>query len=91
MYEKQQELREQVILLISKVLSLVTIQKSVSYKLLSFRVGQSHDSFTLLSIKNVILFQHCQQVIQVLCIGIQTGSTLKQTWVSSNILLCVHE
>jgi hypothetical protein len=27
--------------------------------LLPFMVGQSHDSFTLLSVKNVVLFQHC--------------------------------
>jgi hypothetical protein len=29
-------------------------------------VGQSHDSFTLPSVKDVMLFQHCQQSIQVL-------------------------
>jgi hypothetical protein len=32
--------------------------------LLPLMVGQSHDSFKLLSVKDVILFQHCQQVIQ---------------------------
>jgi hypothetical protein len=31
-------------------------------------VGQSDDSFTLLSVKDVI-FQHCQQDIKVLCTG----------------------
>jgi hypothetical protein len=29
-------------------------------------VGQSQDSFALLSNKDVVLFQHCQQAIQVL-------------------------
>jgi hypothetical protein len=53
-------------------------------------VGQSHDSFTLLSVKDVMLFQHCQQAIDVLGMhGVQTGGTLKPTWVSSNIFLCV--
>jgi hypothetical protein len=42
---------------------------SVSNELLPFMVGQSHDSFTLLSVKEVMLFQHCQQTIQVLCTG----------------------
>jgi hypothetical protein len=34
---------------------------SVSNDLLSFLVGQIHNSFTLLSVKEVLLFQHCQQ------------------------------
>jgi hypothetical protein len=29
-------------------------------------VGQSHDSFTLLSVKDVMLFWHCQQAIRLL-------------------------
>jgi hypothetical protein len=36
--------------------------------MLPFTVGQSQDSFKLL-VKDVMLFQHCQQVIQVLCTG----------------------
>jgi hypothetical protein len=32
--------------------------------LFPFMVGQSHDSFTLLSIKDVMLLQHCQQAMQ---------------------------
>jgi hypothetical protein len=32
-------------------------------------VGQSHDGFTLLSVKDVMLFQRYQQTIQVLCMG----------------------
>jgi hypothetical protein len=32
-------------------------------------VGQSHDSFTLLRVKDVMLFQHYQQTIQLLCTG----------------------
>jgi hypothetical protein len=43
--------------------------ESVSYDLLPLNVGQSHDSFTLLSVKDVKLFQHCQQAIKVLCTG----------------------
>jgi hypothetical protein len=45
------------------------LSNSVSNDLLPFMVGQSHDSFTLLSVKNGMLFQQCQQAIQVLCIG----------------------
>jgi hypothetical protein len=37
--------------------------------LIPFMVGQSHDSFTLLSVKDVMLLHHCQQAIQVLCTG----------------------
>jgi hypothetical protein len=33
-------------------------------------VGEIHNSFTMLSVKTVMLFQHCQQVIQVLCTGL---------------------
>jgi hypothetical protein len=43
--------------------------KSVSNDLLPFMVGQSYDSFTLLSVKDAMLFQHCQQAIQELCMG----------------------
>jgi hypothetical protein len=32
-------------------------------------VGQNHDSFTLLGVKDVMLFQHFQQAIQVMCTG----------------------
>jgi hypothetical protein len=41
-----------------------TLFNSVSNKLLPLKVGQSHDSFTLL-----VLFQYCQQAIQGLCPG----------------------
>jgi hypothetical protein len=37
--------------------------------MLPFMVGQSHDGFTLVSKKDEMLFQHCQQAIQVLCMG----------------------
>jgi hypothetical protein len=41
---------------------------SVPNDLLTFMVGQSHDSLTLLSAKKVMmLFQHRQQAIQGLC------------------------
>jgi hypothetical protein len=43
-----------------------TLLTSVSNDLLPLMVGQSHDSFTLLSAKNVMSFQHCQRAIQVL-------------------------
>jgi hypothetical protein len=46
-----------------------TLLNSVSYDLLPFMVGQSQDNFTLPSVKDVMLFQHCQQAIQVLCTG----------------------
>jgi hypothetical protein len=41
-----------------------TLLNSVSNDSLPFMVGQSHDSFTPLSVKDVMLFQHCQQAIQ---------------------------
>jgi hypothetical protein len=40
---------------------------SVTYDLLPFMVGQRHESFTLLSVNDVMLFQHCQQAIKVMC------------------------
>jgi hypothetical protein len=43
-----------------------TVLNSVSNDFLSFMVGQSQNSLTLLK---VMLFQHCQQAIQVMCIG----------------------
>jgi hypothetical protein len=50
-----------------------TLLNGVSYDLLPFMVGQSYDSFTLLSVKDVMLFQHCQLAIQVLCTGHRQG------------------
>jgi hypothetical protein len=52
----------------SKILQ-ETFLNSVSNNFLPFVVGQSHVSFTVLSVKDVMLFQHCQQAIQVLCTG----------------------
>jgi hypothetical protein len=46
-----------------------TLLNSVSNDLLPFMVGQSHDNLTLLRVEEVMLFQHCQQAIQVLCTG----------------------
>jgi hypothetical protein len=46
-----------------------TLLDSVSVDWLPFMVGQSHDSLPLLRDKEVMLFQHCQQVFQVICIG----------------------
>jgi hypothetical protein len=58
---------------------------SISNELLLFMVGQNHNSFTLLS------YQGCA-VISALSIGnarvvhgVQTGGTLKQSWVSSSM------
>jgi hypothetical protein len=36
-----------------------TLSNSVANDLLPFIAGQSHDSFTLLGVKDVMLFQHC--------------------------------
>jgi serine/threonine protein kinase len=52
----------------SKILQ-ETLLNSVSNELLPFLVGHSHDSFILLSIQDVLLVQHSQQAIQVLCTG----------------------
>jgi hypothetical protein len=49
----------------SKILQ-ETLLHSVSNELLPCRVGKSYDSFTLLIVKDVMLFQHCQKAIQVL-------------------------
>jgi hypothetical protein len=46
-----------------------TLLNSVSKELLPFMVGQSHDSFTLLRVKDEMLIQHCQQAIQVMRTG----------------------
>jgi hypothetical protein len=45
---------------------------SVSNDLLPFAVGQSHGSFTLLSVRDVMLFQYCQQAIRAVH-ELQTG------------------
>jgi hypothetical protein len=62
---------------------------SVSNDLFPFMVGQSHDSFTLLSVKDMMLVQHCQ-VIHLVCIGVQIGGTLKHTECHVTCF-CVHE
>jgi hypothetical protein len=49
-------------------------------------VGQSHGSFTLLSVKDVLLFQHALSAGHSSAVhGVQTRCTLKQTLVSSNM------
>jgi hypothetical protein len=50
-------------------ISLETLLSSVFNDLLPFMVGQSHDSFTLLSVKDMMLYQHFLQAIQELCTG----------------------
>jgi hypothetical protein len=40
-----------------------------SNELLPFMVEQSHGRFNLQSVKDVMLFQHCQQAILILCTG----------------------
>jgi hypothetical protein len=50
----------------SKILQ-ETLLNSVSNDLLPFMVGQSHDSFTLLSANDVGLFQCCQQANKAMC------------------------
>jgi hypothetical protein len=49
----------------SKILQ-ETLSNSVSNGLLPFMVGQGLHIFTLLYVRDVMLFQHCQQAIQVL-------------------------
>jgi hypothetical protein len=59
-------------------------------ELLPFMVGQSQDSFTLLSVKAVMLFQPCQQVILVLC----TEYRQEALWSKSECqvtCMCAHE
>jgi hypothetical protein len=58
----------------SAVLSINIVRKScrkhffiVSNDWFPFVVGQSHYHLTQLSVKDVLLFQHCQQGIKVLC------------------------
>jgi hypothetical protein len=51
-----------------------TLLNSVSNDLLSFMVGQIHDSFTLLSAMDVMLFQLFQQAIQVMYTGYSLGA-----------------
>jgi hypothetical protein len=53
----------------SSIISQKTLLNSVSNDLLPFMVGQSYGSFTLLSVKDVMLFQHCQKAIHVMCMG----------------------
>jgi hypothetical protein len=46
-----------------------TLLNSVSNDLPPFTVKHSHDSFTLPTVKDVMLVQHCQQSVYVLCTG----------------------
>jgi hypothetical protein len=69
----------------SKILQ-ETLLNSVSYDFLGRTI--SHDSFHTAECQGtVLLFQHCQWVIQVLC----TGGTLNQTWVLISNMFCVHK
>jgi hypothetical protein len=52
-------------------------------------VGQSHDSFTLMMVKDVISAFSAGYSSAVR--GVQTGGTLKQTWVLRNFFFGVHE
>jgi hypothetical protein len=52
----------------SKILQ-ETLLNSVANDLLPFIVVQSRDSFTLLSVKDVGLVQHCQQANKMMCTG----------------------
>jgi hypothetical protein len=63
---------------------------SVSTDLIPFMVGQSHDNFTLLSVKDVMLFQHCQQAIQVLYTGYRQVA-FKSKPECQVTCFCVHE
>jgi hypothetical protein len=46
-----------------------TLLNSVANEWLPFMVGQSKDSFTLLSVMDVVLLHHCQQAIHLVCTG----------------------
>jgi hypothetical protein len=56
-----------------------TLLNSVSKDLLPFMVGQSHDSFTLLSAKNVMFFSALSAGHSSVVHRVQTGGFLKQT------------
>jgi hypothetical protein len=83
-------------------LSQETLLNSVSYDLLRFTARQSHDSFTLLSVKDVMLFQHCEQAILVLFMGYikkalwskpgfpATSFCMSEKLKSAEILVCCH-
>jgi hypothetical protein len=69
-----------------------TLLNSVSNDLRPLMIGQSRDSFTLLSVKDVMLFRHCQQDIHACAVHrVQIGCTLKQTCESHVTCFCVHE
>jgi hypothetical protein len=50
----------------SKILQETRLNR-VANGLLPFLVGQSHESFTLLIVNGVGLFQHCHQANKVIC------------------------
>jgi hypothetical protein len=53
----------------SSKISQETLLNSVSIEMLPFKVGEKHDSFTLMSVKDVMVFQHCQHAIHLVCTG----------------------
>jgi hypothetical protein len=53
-------------------------------------VGPSRDSFALLSAKDVMLFHHCQQAIQMVCMGYRQEALCSKPWCQV-ICLCVHD
>jgi hypothetical protein len=65
---------------------------SSAYDLLPFMVGHIHNSFTLLSVKEYDAILSNSSRSSKLCAHgtqyIQTGGTLEQTWVSSDMLIC---
>jgi hypothetical protein len=63
-----------------------TLLNSASKDFLPFMVGQSHDSFTLLSVKDLMLFQHGQQAIQVLCTGYRQWHSKAKLGVKQHVL-----
>jgi hypothetical protein len=71
----------------SKILQ-ETLLNRVSNDLLPFMVGQSHDNFTLLSVEDEVLFQYCQQVIQVLCTAHRQEALWSKPECQVTCLLC---
>jgi hypothetical protein len=61
---------------------------SISNDLLPIRVEQSHASFTLLSVKGLMLFQHCKQAVQVLFMAGYRQETLLRKPESQAMFLC---
>jgi hypothetical protein len=68
-----------------------TLLNCVSNDLLPFMVGQSHYSLKLLSVMDVMLFQHYQQAIHVLCVGYRSEALWSNLSVMLNVFVSMSE